>query len=372
MDENSYSLFCEFIHDVLYDKMSIDDYYLIFDTFNVPYKKNKDGCLLKTFCHNSDLSSAKYNLVFYEENRSFFCFSECGCSYNIITLMEKSFKTNGQNMSRFNCVKNICEICSIPFNFADESKPIKQIEYNWKKTLGKYDKGIVKEDEESIIYDNKILNFFEEKYHSDWIDYGITIDTMKKYGIKWYGYRSQIVLPCYDYYENLIGIRIRNMNTESDIRYMPLKLLNGDEYRFKTSLHMFGENHNFDEIRRTKTVWIVESEKSVLKFDSWFGERNVSVAMFGSNLSEQNKLKLLKLGINSVVIMIDSDFIEVGDEHFAKFEKKVMNIYNEFKPYVDNIYCVYNNQGYDGYKFSPCDFTREQFDILMENKERIE
>jgi len=43
------------------------------------------------------------------------------------------------------------------------------------------------------------------------------------------------------------------------------------------------------------------------------------------------------------------------------------------KNYIPNIYVVYNNQGWDNcYKFSTADYTREQFDILMREKERIE
>ena len=48
-------------------------------------------------------------------------------------------------------------------------------------------------------------------------------------------------------------------------------------------------------------------------------------------------------------------------------------MYKQLKPYFSNIYVFYNNLGFeDCYKFSPTDYTREQFDMLLESKERID
>ena len=41
MNEKDYELFKEFIHSLLYELTSIDDYYTIMDNLGVPRKKNK-------------------------------------------------------------------------------------------------------------------------------------------------------------------------------------------------------------------------------------------------------------------------------------------------------------------------------------------
>ena len=51
-------------------------------------------------------------------------------------------------------------------------------------------------------------------------------------------------------------------------------------------------------------------------------------------------------------------------------EKKVMKLANRFSPYII-VECLYNNLGYDAYKFSPTDYTKEQFKALWKSKERL-
>jgi len=147
-------------------------------------------------------------------------------------------------------------------------------------------------------------------------------------------------------------------------------LLNGKYFNFPTNAVFYGINQNIEAIKRKKTVWLVEGEKSVLKFNTWFGKNNLSLAMYGSNFSKQRREYLLKLGVKSVIIMIDSDFEQYGDKNYQLFEKKVFKIVDMLKGFFEISVC-YNNQGYDGYKFAPCDFSKEQFKILYKNREII-
>ena len=84
------------------------------------------------------------------------------------------------------------------------------------------------------------------------------------------------------------------------------------------------------------------------------------------------KLDRKKLGeyekrlITENVILTDERLYE----HILLFHEEE---YKQLRPYFSNIYVFYNNLGFkDCYKFSPTDYTREQFDMLWESKERID
>ncbi|MBQ0089342.1 MAG: hypothetical protein KBT27_08415, partial [Prevotellaceae bacterium] len=89
------------------------------------------------------------------------------------------------------------------------------------------------------------------------------------------------------------------------------------------------------------------------------------------NLGTYRRDYLVDLGVNEAVIMIDSDFHKVGDEEYNKFEQNVFKIASQLKNFMKVSVC-YNNQDYEGYKFAPCDFTREQFDIMYKEREVVE
>ena len=66
--------------------------------------------------------------------------------------------------------------------------------------------------------------------------------------------------------------------------------------------------------------------------------------------------------------MLDSDFQNIGDQDYGMFVERVDKMAKVLKPYF-NVEVVYNNIGLDGYKCSPFDFSREDFDRLYENRE---
>ena len=349
------------------DSLTLADYeYLLEENdYHICYKKPNEW-RIKTACHNIDINTAKPNLRFNVESRVFTCFSECSCSYNIYTLLQKRFNLIGNSKTSLEVLKYVCEYKGIPFNFkAKEVAPNNKS--NWKKILTKYSKNtnII----EKVTFDKSILNQFPKIYHTDWLDYGISEEVLEKYNIRYYPYRSQIVIPCNDVEGDLIGVRIRNMNTDNEIKYKPLKILDGTEYNFPTDNYFYGENFNIERIKKQKEVWLVEAEKSVLKAETWFGDKNITLGLYGHNLSDVKLKKLINANVSRAVIMLDSDFTEIGDnKEYDAFEKQVIKMANKLKPYME-VYICYNNLGYTGYKFSPFDFTREQFDKLYESKE---
>ena len=376
MTENEFENYTNFIKETLEETMTLDDYELVIDSLDVPIpKKNGNVWTYKSFCHNLDLSQAKYNLAFYPNNRSYYCFSECCVSHNLLTLVEQRFKLVGEPRTRFNCMRYICEVCNIPFNFNDDNKPIKKIEYNWKKTLGKYDKGIVREDDEDIIIDKSILSSFPKIYHQSWIDDNISIETMEKYGIRFYIYGDAIVIPAFNIDGKLIGIRCRCLNPNAEHKYYPLRLANGQSFQFATNNSLYGLWYTKHAISRHRKVVIGESEKFPLQLETFYGSDNFSVALYGKAMSDKKKMLLLQLGITEIVIALDFDFDTVYDEEgnktddFLKYEKNVFRIGDYFKSFCRVTALI----SYGGHKrcASPTDNGKEWYEELYEKREEL-
>ena len=374
MTEQEYEAFKNFIHELLYERMTLDDYEVIMRRLGA----NKRGDRYNTICHN--INGGGYNLAFNKETRSFCCFSECSCSYSLLSLIKKRRELLGEPRSTYQSLKWLCSELGIEFNFKEEIKQVNTNIYKWQNSLLKYTKNKNK-NIELRVYNKKILNYFPKIYHTDWIDYGISEEVLDKYNIGWYNYKQQITIPCYRQNGDLIGIRVRNMNPEIDIKYIPLQLLDGTEFNFPTNEVFYGENFNWTNVQRTKSVILVESEKTVMKYESWYGAKNnICLGLYGSVLSNAKLKKLLSWNCETFYICLDSDFESIeysnNDEKitpYEKFEKKVMNIYNKLKPYAKSVYVIYNNLGFENcYKYSITDYTREQFEKIWNNKEKIE
>lgn len=375
MQEFNLELFGNFIKESLFNSMSVDDYILVIDELFDTRPKNRSGKFIsfKSICHNIDLHSCGYNLALNTENMIFTCYSHCG-SFDLLELVKKRYELIGDTKSSYKCMQEICRICEIPFEF-NSTEEVKVVDYDWKKEMGKYRKDKKVVDTEIKVYADKVLNYFPKIYHTDWIDgYGISEETMEKFDIRWYPYRQQIVIPVRDRLNNLRGIRVRNMNDklieDGCPRYMPLQMLDNTMYKFSTNRLFFGEYQNEKNIIKNKEAWIVESEKCLMKFDTWTNGNSNALALMGSAMSDENIMYILSLGVVKVVLMMDSDYKIYGDKEFEDFEKKIMKLANRLMPYVI-VECLYNNLGYDAYKFSPTDYTKEQFKSLWKSKERL-
>ena len=386
MTEQEYSSFVAFIDKLLYEIMTLEDYEIILNRLDIPIRvKTNDRWGCATGCHNVNAYDGGSNLSFYTEDRIFHCFSQCQCNYNLITLVEQRFKLLGEPKKRIQCTKWICEQLGIPFEFNVEIKHDHTTIYNWKANLDKY-LPKTQNKKELKIYDETILEdpMFDKLYPQEWENEGISEVTMDRYEITYYKRLSQVIIPVRDMLGALVAIRCRNFNPKFDAKYDVFRDLKGNEYKCYTDLVMYGIYQNAFNIQRKKKVIVCESEKSVLMMDSMYGkDENICLALMGSKLSDENVKSIIQLAPSEIVIGMDSDFhvvdseenecFEVDSEEYEKFEKKILKMYDKLKPYCSNITCIYNNLGFkDMYKASPFDLGKERFELLWDNREKIE
>lgn len=109
------------------------------------------------------------------------------------------------------------------------------------------------------MYDDKILNFFDDIYHQTWIDDNITIATMQKYEIKWYNLQQEIIIPVRNVCGDLVGIRSRTLKSDASCKYRPTQMLDGTMYKFPSKALLYGEYQNQYNIQRHKKVVLAEA-----------------------------------------------------------------------------------------------------------------
>ena len=341
--------------------------------------QTKQRCLwFRTICHGGD----SHKLCFFTESKDFYCYTNCG------------------RMNFFEFIKRIRDAKNEEFY----TKVICYVAQKVGKTISRNRHGFTSEVSGAIReevsemdrqsedikrralfgdariktnYNDKksILKYFDNNtFYKGWIDEGISIETMQKFGIEWYNYQKYIIIPHYDIDGNLVGIRRRSLKPEDvNNKYMPL-FIAGEEFGHSLGLNLYGLYENKDAIKRLKKAIIVEGEKSVLKSDSYFGNKSCTVATCGFNISDWQIRALEKLGVEKVYLGFDKDF----DERYEDTYKQDKLLYENYKRYLErlrilsqrlassfSVFLIKDSNNLLKLKDSPFDEGKEKCKILL-------
>ena len=338
-----------------------DDIIALMDSMGIPLvSANSQYQLYPSACHHSDWERHKNKLYYYVQSQRWHCYS-CAGDWDTIGLVQHLRKCT------FNqAVDYICHTLNI--NAAEVVQD--DMRDPWQRDLRRWlPNADIDEPAELTAYDPAILSAFDHLYPTEWLEYGITRDSMDKFGIGWYARQACISIPVVQNGQ-LVGVRGR-YTRQQDVdkgKYRPIAMLDGTVLKFSTNQCLYGLDQNKAAIEKCRQVLLFESEKSILKADSWHIHN--ALAVFGSNISKRHIEMLLELGVNDVVLCMDSDYRKVGDDDFQFFVAKMRKLAGKLRGYF-NVSIIYNNQGYNGYKYSPVDFDRWQFDKLYESRVRV-
>lgn len=349
------------------ENLTLEDIYKLLISFKAdPILKN-GYIICKTICHNNEehLDSASHKLYYYSNTHLFKCFTECaGDSFDIYDLIIKVYKTHNLTISLPQAVQYVIKFFNLP-----EYKQNSTFEENnlqdW-DILNRYE-GKAQEEEEKRqvelkIYDNKILKYLPHPRILPWEKEGITREVMEYCGICYDPSAQGIVIPHYDADNNLIGIRERTLIKENEEygKYRPA-IINYQMYNHPLGFSLYGLNWAKNNISKIKKVIVVEGEKSVLKYMSWFGiDNNIMVAACGSNLTQYQVDLLLNLGVEEIVIGFDRQFKKIGDEEWKQWTNKLKALNKKYSKYM-NISFMFDKNNLLGYKDSPVDKDKETF-----------
>lgn len=336
---------------------------------------SQQKCLwFRTICHGGH----SHKLCYFTGTKDFFCYTSCG------------------RMTFFNFIKEIK-------NAKDSEFYEKVVLYIAKKTgINKEQRRIglgskvskhaikdlrdikeaiaIKESQSKQIteiksfYSENILNYFEKDvFHEAWVNEGISIETMKKYGISWYELKNSIIIPHYNVDNKLVGIRRRSFREEdSKNKYMPL-FIEGRLYDHPLALNLYGLNQNLEAIKRQKKAIIVEGEKSVLLGDTFYGDSNIIVATCGFNISEWQINTICKYA-DEVYIGFDKDFDVLKEREyrenpevykdFIKYKQRLKSLGSKFAGKC-RVKLIKDNKNLLDIKDSPLDKGKDTFERLL-------
>ena len=325
----------------LISQLTLEMYEALFKELGIPiYSKSRDKYVLYTSCHNKRGLDGSPKLYWYTDTKVFVCYTGCNATFNIITLVMKRLALLGEDGGFLNAVNFILSKTGLDKSAISSINPKKNT-YDWEHDFSKFIR--FKNGASQLpIYDKSILDQLDRAIPAQWIDEGISPETLTKYQIGYYPRTSAVTIPMFGNEGQLHGIRVREWNQEnidSYGKYHPLTLLggtasNGGIYKFSTYDILYGLNYNWPNIEKTGQVWLCEGEKGVLKLDTFYGEKSCAVAMLGSNLGIKRRNALIKHGVKDVVIVADCDFIGKDEEEYDKWEEKIIKQAELWKGYA--------------------------------------
>lgn len=337
------------------NQINEDNVITLMDSLGADFNyQSQDQIRFKSICHNSN----SYKLYYFINTNSFYCFRE-GKSFDAISLVQ-----HVKHIDFNQAVSYICSVLHLQVGQIEKNKCID----NWVE-LRRFLPNTEPEPDKLLTYDKSILSLFDHLYPQEWLDYGISADILDKFGIGWYARQACISIPVV-FNGQLVGVRGR-YTREQDVakgKYRPICMIDGTVLKFPSSACLYGYDQNKSVIEKSRQVVLFESEKSVLKSPQ-YGIDN-ALAVFGSNISKQHIQLLLELGVNDVVLCMDSDYHQVGDDEFKFFIVKMKKLAAKLRSYF-NVAIVYNNQGYDMYKCNMMDIPYEQAMKLWESRVKI-
>lgn len=340
----------------------------------VDYKVNSDGSIsLSTFyCHKGDSVN---KLIYYPNSNDpkfhygiFKCYT-CGDSYNIIEFVIRANRSQGKSITWYKAIEYIATITSYNISITIE-KPKHICDMSWLKKFSK-DKSTDIIDCKPI--DEHVLEMFEYTPHETFLNDHISRETLSTFEISYWGNTNQIVIPHRDRHQNLIGIRGRYLD-EEDVenigKYVPLNI-EGKFLSHKLSHNLYGIHINQDKIKACRKCLLLESEKGVMQNHSYFGDDDFSLAVCGSEISEEQvKLLLNYLKIEELILGFDKEYKDPYGWDGELYKNKLFKKIRPIIPYC-KVSIIWDKDGLLEYKDAPTDKGKDTLLKLLENKIEI-
>lgn len=329
------------------------------------------GIISQTICHNKP-SEGSRKLYYYENTGLFHCYTECG-SFDPFELV---IKVANIQWGRTYDLNDAIRYVAIRYGINIEVDAQNDSDLNDWLILNKYDRlqSVDIKDYRAKLkpFDGSIMNQFNYKVKiKPWLDEGISQEILDEARIGYYAGGAQITIPHYDKDGDLVGIRGRALDkTDIDAygKYRPL-YVSGQLYNHSLGMNLYNIDKSKANIQQAKCAIIFESEKSCLKYRTYFGADNdISVACCGSNISMWQVQLLLDVGAKEMIIAFDRQFQEPHDVEWEHWTKHLTNLNDKFKNYI-NVSIIFDKNMITGYKDAPIDDGKEIFLQLW--KERI-
>lgn len=330
------------------DILSLDDMVDLLHELNASPIKKGNVIYCKTICHGGE----RRKLIYYEDTKTFSCFTDsCGHGFDVFILVGKVFGMDFTSAFRYVCSK-------FRIQAGEVGTGSNRVDTSFIKKFKK--KELTKIDE----IDQNILNSYYNFYHKSWVEDGISIETMKKFNIRYSIMMNKIIIPHYDIEGKLLGVRGRALEQDeidAGKKYMPIFHKN-EVLKHPTGANIYGLNVTKESIRQYKTIILFEAEKSVMQLDTMWPEMSIGGAISGSSLSQEQIRIMLDLGVENVILALDKEWENENEEKYYK-RKIGSGFIEKLMPYF-SVSIIWDKDNLIGLKQSPTDGGKEVFEKL--------
>lgn len=340
------------------------------------YLDQSDAIIFPTICHNEAAEDASMKLYYYKENKRFHCYTDCAANFNLYTLIAKVWVLRGgQQVANkeskkkpgdfcfFDTVRYIMNSSNVIVDFSDTQK---------ERYVSERDRLRRKTRELKLpTFEKTVLDIFDDIYPVEWLNEGITKNSMDAFDIRYSISRNKIIIPHFDVNYGLIGIRGRALDKkEAEIfgKYMPVEIEN-QWYAHPLSQNLYGLHLSKSPIQKKNKVIVFEGEKSCLHYYDFFGEEeNISVACCGSSLNKaQINLLMKNCAPTEIIVAFDKEFTNPNGEDGNKYFDKLYTMCEKYKNYA-NFSFIFDRKGLLGLKDSPVDRGVDIYKKLYESR----
>ena len=360
----------EFDKEEIKEAITMNQIYDLLTEWGGEPKRTIEGLVSRTICHGGH----SHKLYVYSNTKLFRCYTGCDePTFDIFELTRKVMHIqHGLNYSLNDAVRYIAQY--IGYDGADSAD---YHEADWDALQNQVSlEDFGSRDWHTILpeYDISILDKFNYTAKIDpWLKEGIDQDVIDRACIGFYPGADQITIPHFDYNNRFIGLRGRFLAKEDCERwgkYLPLKIGN-ITYSHPTGMNLYGINWAKDNIARIKKVIVFEAEKSVLKFASYFGwDKNITVGCNGSNISRYHLQQVLDAGAEEMIIALDRQFQEIGDEEYIHLMLNLQKMSEKYKNDI-KVSIIFDKDMLTNYKDSPIDDGPELFQKLYNERTQL-
>lgn len=330
---------------------------LVYSLGGTTHIEKKDCIIFQTLCHNENPEEASLKLYYYKNSKLFTCYTHCSESFDIFGLFERRYNLLGIQYDFYR---------DIVLKVVDDLKKKNYVEsFDYKSYETIYSdfhrhRPVINLKE----YDSGILNCFIKYYTSEWLSDGISKAAMDRYNILYSISQNKIIIPHYNIDGKLIGIRGRSLNPE-DLKigkYMPISV-GETTYSHPLGFNLYGINNVKDNLKKYKTAILVEGEKSVLLYETYYGSAaNICVAACGSSIHRYQIEMLKKIGVNRIIIAFDKEGKNYKEKQ--KYYQKLKNYCLKFSS-LCKMGFLWDYQKLLELKDSPLDKGKETFEKLL-------
>ena len=354
----------EYDKDSLKNSLDVDQVCRYLEEFDAEPEIKNGIIVARTVCHNH-CGCGSHKLYYYPNTGLFKCYTDCAESFDIYQLTQKVLSREHPKVRpdpAWNLPESI-EYVAQYFHFAPNQKineDLSEIEDEL-AIFDKYERinniDVNTQTVELKEYDDKFLKHLPHPKITNWLKEGISQEAMDSHEICYDPKNQGIVIPHRDINNRLIGIRERTLIQEQADnygKYMPAKIA-GQSYTHPLSFNLYNLNFAKNNIQRMGKAFVFEGEKSCLKYRSYFGaENDLSVAICGSSFIPYQAWLLINLGAKEIIVALDRQYKELGDDEFKKLVKNLKGIHNKYGKYT-TISFMFDKGHVLNYKSSPID-----------------